>query len=147
MAFAGVLINNRTNRNAITAADERNTVTLKAAQNNMEATNEAAAQRGHEQWRRETVLEVINDILTVSEEVSRSLEYREDWSDPKVVRTETWLILDQIRAKAQLLRILTSSDLVRRCGDLNSALQSSMSTAIALHRLKDDASEQERLKL
>lgn len=64
------LLNDRTNRTAITAADERNRLTveitnsaadkrnqetLKAAQRNIEQANQAAEHREHDKWRREAI--------------------------------------------------------------------------------------------
>ncbi|MFD9992061.1 hypothetical protein ACFWXT_29575, partial [Bacillus cereus] len=62
----GILINNHTNRRAITAADERNQETINAAQSNVQLANTAAGDREHDKWRREATLGAVSAILDVT---------------------------------------------------------------------------------
>ncbi|GGK53962.1 hypothetical protein [Nocardia camponoti] len=77
--LGGILGINRTNREAIAAADERGRQALDAAQRHIELSNMVGDQRDHEAWRREAVLAAVASILETSASVRSDLASVQDW--------------------------------------------------------------------
>ncbi|QVI22899.1 hypothetical protein KHQ06_08025 [Nocardia tengchongensis] len=80
MTFTGIMVNNRTNRRAITAADERNHVTIEAAQRNVELANSAAQSREHDKWRRDALLATMSAVLDTYGRIRQKLFHDKNWN-------------------------------------------------------------------
>lgn len=149
-ALIGVLINNRTNRNAITAADERNRTTLDAAQRNIETTNAAvqrnidnanaaAERREQDKWRRESVLTAISSVLLSTADVRQTLWDTLDWKAESVEEVDSFgkEVHQNISACNRYitrLRVLSNPKIPHRCEDLLRTLTAAES--ITVQRLK-----------
>jgi hypothetical protein len=139
VALIGILTNNRTNRDAITAADERNQVILTAAQRSVELTNSAAEHREHETWRREAILTTVSSVLAVATEVRQQLSACHRWNVQSVEDIDSiGEDIDQtIWGRGGLthkLRVLSDRTIPNRCEDLLRTLTAARN--ITLQRLK-----------
>ncbi len=152
VALVGVLVNNRTNRDAITAADERNRVTIETAQRSTELTNSAAERRERDKWRRDSILAAVSTVLAVSEEVRDQLEGCAHWNatdadEIDAVGDEVARIIEGCHGTVSRLRVLSNRKIPNRCEDLLRTLTAAQ--AITLQRLKteldDDPSSKEVL--
>ncbi|WP_330254663.1 hypothetical protein OG874_09025 [Nocardia sp. NBC_00565] len=145
-ALIGVLINNRTNRDAITAADERNRTTLDAAQRNIETTN-AAAQRNIEsanaaaerreqdKWRRDQILTAISSVLQAAADVRQALWDTLDWKAESVEEVDRFgkQVQESISACNSFitkLRVLSNPKISNRCEDLLRTLTAAQSITV-----------------
>lgn len=106
-AITGVLISNRTNRSAIAAT-----------QRNVESTNSAAAEREHEKWRREQILQSATKILTTTHECHGILE-RDPAQQTAEQRIDILRTLGShqsaLLGHAQSLLMLGAHDLAQEC--------------------------------
>ncbi|MEV6427293.1 hypothetical protein [Nocardia sp. NPDC051463] len=139
VALIGVVINNRTNRGAIAAADERNQVILAAAQRTVELTNSAAEQRGHETWRRETILTTVSSVLAVATEVRQQLSACHRWNvgggeDIDRIGEDIEQTIWGRGGLINKLRVLSDREIPGRCEDLLRTLTAARN--ITLQRLK-----------
>jgi hypothetical protein len=145
----GVLINNRTNRDAITAADERNRTTLDAAQRNIETThaaaqrniddaNAAAERREQDKWRRESILTAISSVLLSAADVRQNLWDTLDWKAESVevdsFGKEVQQSISASNGNITRLRVLSNPKIPARCEDLLRTLAAAQS--ITVQRLK-----------
>ncbi|MEV6321947.1 hypothetical protein AB0M45_12240 [Nocardia sp. NPDC051787] len=131
-ALVGVLVNNRTNRAALTAADERNRVTLDAAQRNVELTNAAAERREQDKWRRESVLTAVSSVLAISSEVRRQLMHCDRWADDELDRVGAELrqtIAGSVGFISSL-RVVAHRKLPNRCEDLMRTLSAALNITL-----------------
>lgn len=149
-ALIGVLINNRTNRNAITAADERNRTTLDAAQRNIETTNAAvqrnidnanaaAERREQDKWRRESILTAISSVLLSTADVRQTLWDTLDWKAESVEEVDSFgkevhQSISACNRYITRLRVLSNPKIPHRCEDLLRTLTAAES--ITVQRLK-----------
>ncbi|MEV0298825.1 hypothetical protein [Nocardia sp. NPDC050710] len=152
VALVGVLVNNRTNRDAITAADERNRITLENAQRSTELTNAAAERRERDQWRRDSILAAVSSVLAVSEEVREQLGSCAHWNaedaeEIDAVGEAVERIIEGCGVTVSRLRVLSNKKIPNRCEDLLRTLTAAQN--ITLQRLKteldDDPSSKEVL--
>ncbi|WP_156371450.1 hypothetical protein [Nocardia arizonensis] len=152
VALVGVLVNNRTNRDAILAADERNRVTLETAQRSTEQTNSAAERRERDKWRRDSILAAVSSVLAVSEEVREQLGGCAHWNaqdaeEIDAAGDEIHRIIEGCHGTVSRLRVLSNRKIPNRCEDLLRTLTAAQ--AITLQRLKteldDDPSSKEVL--
>lgn len=161
-AVAGVLVNNRTNRQAIMAADTRSQQALDAArqqtntahrhaeaaqhqadatQQQVESVRGAGDGRANEQWHNDKVVAVVTDSLVMSGKIYQALRRDADWTDE--------LIGDLIRdledgsERANVLRIVSSDAHYKQWRRLADALSDALLSAVALQRkkLKEEAPE------
>lgn len=123
-AITGVLISNRTNRQAIEAADTRHREALDSALENLEATNTAAERREHEKWRRETILASLASVLDASNALCNRLYFYHRWSaaDLSSKHAENSKIVESTRVAISMLRLLANDGIADRCNDLSMAL-------------------------
>ncbi|WP_159080077.1 hypothetical protein [Nocardia suismassiliense] len=139
----GIVINNRANTRAITAADERNQTTLEAAQRNIELSNSAADTREHDKWRRDAVLESVSSILEVSEGIldalrrfeARQLGSTEEETDFTDLRTRLWSVSNS----ALKLQILSTHHLHRHTSQLQRGLAAAINDAESITRMSRTA--------
>ncbi len=152
VALVGVLVNNRTNRDAIVAADERSRATLETAERGNEQTNAAAERRERDKWRRDSILAAVSSILAVSEEVREQLASCAHWNAQDAdeidsVGEDVNRILEGCHGTVSRLRVLSGRKIPNRCEDLLRTLTAAQ--AITLQRLKteldDDPSSKEVL--
>lgn len=131
-ALVGVLVNNRTNRAALTAADERNRVTLDAAQRNVEVTNAAAERREHDKWRRESVLSAVSSVLAISSEVRQQLMQCDRWADDELDRVgeELRQTIAESVGFISSLRVVAHRKLPNRCADLMRTLSAALNITL-----------------
>ncbi|WP_067470861.1 hypothetical protein [Nocardia amamiensis] len=131
-ALVGVLVNNRTNRAALTAADERNRVTLDAAQRNVELTNAAAERREHDKWRRESVLTAVSSVLAISSEVRQQLMHCDRWADDELDRigAELRQTIAGSVGFISSLRVVAHRKLPNRCADLMRTLSAALNITL-----------------
>ncbi|WP_433678534.1 hypothetical protein [Nocardia sp. CA-119907] len=155
-ALIGVLINNRTNRDAITAADERNRTTLDAAQRNIETThaaaqrnidtaNAAAERREEDKWRRESILTAISSVLLAAADVRQTLWDTLDWKAESVDEVDTFgkevqQSISACNGYITRLRVLSNPKIPHRCEDLLRTLTAAQS--ITVQRLKVELDEE-----
>ncbi|WP_280473771.1 hypothetical protein [Nocardia asiatica] len=139
-ALVGVLVNNRTNRAAVTAADERNRVTLDAAQRSVEETNAAAERREHDKWRRESVLTAVSSVLAISSDVRQQLLRCDRWEadeldqvDEDIRRTVT-----ESRGFVSSLRVVAHRKIPNRCEDLMRTLTAALNISLQRRRIELD---------
>ncbi|ONM47482.1 hypothetical protein [Nocardia donostiensis] len=155
-AVVAVLVNNRTNRQAISAADARSQQALEAAQQQtadtarrqidvaqrqVESVHAAGEGRAHEQWRQDKVAAVVADSLVMSGRIYQALRRDTEWTDE--------LIGDLIRdledgsERANVLRIVSSDIHYKQWRRLADSLSDALLSAVALQRkkLKEDAPE------
>ncbi|MEV6257476.1 hypothetical protein AB0L97_29915 [Nocardia sp. NPDC051911] len=139
-ALVGVLVNNRTNRAALTAADERNRVTLDAAQRNVESTNAAAERREHDKWRRESVLTAVSSVLSISSDVRQQLLHCELWEADELdeVDTEIRQIITGSRGYISNLRVVSHRKIPNRCEDLMRTLTAALNISLQRRRIEFD---------
>ncbi|WP_433520776.1 hypothetical protein ACQPZ2_25655 [Nocardia pseudovaccinii] len=149
-ALIGVLINNRTNRDAITAADERNRTTLDAAQANIETThaaaernidnaNAAAERREQDKWRRDSILTAISSVLLAAADVRQTLWDTLDWKAESVEEVDSFgkevqQSISACNGYITRLRVLANPKIPARCEDLLRTLTAAQS--ITVQRLK-----------
>ncbi|WP_454194595.1 hypothetical protein [Nocardia sp. Marseille-Q1738] len=131
-ALVGVLVNNRTNRAAVTAADERNRVTLDAAQRSVEQTNAAAERREHDKWRRESVLTAVSSVLAISSEVRQQLMHCDRWADDELDRVgeELRQTIAGSVGFISSLRVVAHRKLPNRCADLMRTLSAALNITL-----------------
>jgi len=157
-AVTGVLVNNRTNRQAIMAADARSQQALDAARQqtntahrHAEATQrqaDAAQQQvesvhgnADDHWHNDKVVAVVTDSLVMSGKIYQALRRDADWTDE--------LIGDLIRdledgsERANVLRIVSSDVHYKQWRRLADTLSDALLSAVALQRkkLKEEAPE------
>ncbi|MFR9752706.1 hypothetical protein ACL02S_16950 [Nocardia sp. 004] len=127
-ALVGVLVGNRTNRAAVDAADERNRVTLDAAQRSVELTNAAAAHRDHEKWRRESVLSAVSAVLAISNDVRQQLLHCERWEAEELDRVGEELRRTITGSSGFIsgLRVVSQRKIPNRCEDLMRTLTAAL---------------------
>ncbi|MBF6298289.1 hypothetical protein IU459_12135 [Nocardia amamiensis] len=131
-ALVGVLLNNRTNRAAVSAADERNRVTLDAAHRNVELTNAAAERREHDKWRRESVLSAVSSVLAISSEVRQQLMQCDRWADDELDRVgeELRQTIAESVGFISSLRVVAHRKLPNRCADLMRTLSAALNITL-----------------
>ncbi|MFX0577475.1 hypothetical protein [Nocardia nepalensis] len=145
VALVGVVINNRTNRDAITAADARNQTTLDTAQRNIETSNAAAERREQDKWRRDSILTAVSSTLETAAAV------RQDLWDTLNLKAESVEDVDSfgkqvLESIATLngfitrLRVLANPKIPSRCEDLVRTLTAAQS--ITVQRLKVELDEE-----
>ncbi|MFG3620801.1 hypothetical protein [Nocardia sp. NPDC047654] len=139
-ALVGVLVNNRTNRAALTAADERNRVTLDAAQRSVESTNAAAERREHDKWRRESVLTAVSSVLAISSDVRQQLLRCERWEADELdqVDEEIRQIITGSRGFISSLRVVAHRKIPNRCEDLMRTLTAALNISLQRRRIELD---------
>ncbi|MEU7767634.1 hypothetical protein AB0B25_21225 [Nocardia sp. NPDC049190] len=151
-ALVGVLVNNRTNRAAVDAADERsritldaaderNRVTLDAAQRNVELTNTAAGRREHDMWRRESVLAAASSVVSTSADVRRQLLACDRW-DADELDLISQDVLETISAAREFissLRVLAHRKVPNRCEDLMRTLTAALNITVQRRRIELDS--------
>ncbi|MFE7742146.1 hypothetical protein [Nocardia sp. NPDC057455] len=139
-ALVGVLVNNRTNRAALTAADERNRVTLDAAQRSVESTNAAAERREHDKWRRESVLTAVSAVLAISSDVRQQLLRCERWETDELdqVDEEIRQIIIGSRGFISSLRVVAHRKIPNRCEDLMRTLTAALNISLQRRRIELD---------
>ncbi|MGQ4598661.1 hypothetical protein [Nocardia sp. R6R-6] len=131
-ALVGVLVNNRTNRAAVSAADERNRVALDAAQRNMELTNAAADRRDQDKWRRESVLSAVSSVLAISSEVRQRLMQCDRWDGAELDRIAAELsqTIGESVGFVSNLRVVAHRKLPNRCADLMRTLTAALNITL-----------------
>ncbi|MEU1548850.1 hypothetical protein [Nocardia sp. NPDC005745] len=139
-ALVGVLVNNRTNRAALTAADERNRVTLDAAQRSVESTNAAAERREHDKWRRESVLTAVSSVLAISSDVRQQLLRCERWEADELDRVDEEIrqIITGSRGFISSLRVVAHRKIPNRCEDLMRTLTAALNISLQRRRIELD---------
>ncbi len=139
-ALVGVLVNNRTNRAALTAADERNRVTLDAAQRSVESTNAAAERREHDKWRRESVLTAVSSVLAISNDVRQQLLRCERWEADELDRVDEEIrqIITGSRGFISSLRVVAHRKIPNRCEDLMRTLTAALNISLQRRRIELD---------
>ncbi len=139
-ALVGVLVNNRTNRAALTAADERNRVTLDAAQRSVEATNAAAERREHDKWRRESVLTAVSSVLAISSDVRQQLLRCDRWEADELdqVDEEIRQVITGSRGFISSLRVVAHRKIPNRCEDLMRTLTAALNISSQRRRIELD---------
>jgi hypothetical protein len=139
-ALVGVLVNNRTNRAALTAADERNRVTLDAAQRSVESTNAAAERREHDKWRRESVLTAVSSVLAISSDVRQRLLRCERWEADELDRVDEEIrqIITGSRGFISSLRVVAHRKIPNRCEDLMRTLTAALNISLQRRRIELD---------
>ncbi|MBF6169387.1 hypothetical protein IU486_32355 [Streptomyces gardneri] len=139
-ALVGVLVNNRTNRAALTAADERNRVTLDAAQRNVELTNAAAERREHDKWRRESVLSAVSSVLAISSDVRLQLLHCDRWEAEELdqVDDEIRQAVEGSRGFISSLRVVAHRKIPNRCEDLMRTLTAALNISLQRRRIELD---------
>ncbi|WP_157106817.1 hypothetical protein [Nocardia arthritidis] len=139
-ALVGVLVNNRTNRAALTAADERNRATLDAAQRSVESTNAAAERREHDKWRRESVLTAVSSVLAISSDVRQQLLRCERWEADELdqVDEEIRQIITGSRGFISSLRVVAHRKIPNRCEDLMRTLTAALNISLQRRRIELD---------
>ncbi|MEU1998671.1 hypothetical protein ABZ511_29880 [Nocardia gamkensis] len=139
-ALVGVLVNNRTNRAALTAADERNRVTLDAAQRSVESTNAAAERREHDKWRRESVLTAVSSVLAISSDVRQQLLRCERWEAEELDRVDEEIrqIITGSRGFISSLRVVAHRKIPNRCEDLMRTLTAALNISLQRRRIELD---------
>ncbi len=139
-ALVGVLVNNRTNRAALTAADERNRVTLDAAQRTVESTNAAAERREHDKWRRESVLTAVSSVLAVSSDVRQQLLRCDRWEAEELdqLDAEVRQIITGSRGFISSLRVVSHRKIPNRCEDLMRTLAAALNISLQRRRIELD---------
>ncbi|MGO4616693.1 hypothetical protein AB4305_19530 [Nocardia sp. 2YAB30] len=140
-AVVGVLLNNRTHRAAVTAADERNRVTLDAAQRNVELTNAAAERREHDKWRRESVLAAVASVLAISTDVRQQLLYCDRWAADELdeIGEDVLQTIAGARGFISNLRVLAHRKIPNRCEDLTRTLTAALNISLQRRRIETDA--------
>jgi hypothetical protein len=138
--LAGVIVNNRTHREGIAAADERGRQALDAAQRHVELSNMVGDQRDHEAWRREAVLAAVASILETSASVRADLTSCGEWD---LVTAEEIdgvgaqihkVIWDRPTAMLTRLRVVAHRRIPNKCEDLLRTLTAAQH--ITMQRLK-----------
>jgi hypothetical protein len=139
-ALVGVLVNNRTNRAALAAADERNRVTLDAAQRSVESTNAAAERREHDKWRRESVLTAVSSVLAISSDVRQQLLRCERWEADELDRVDEEIrqIITGSRGFISSLRVVAHRKIPNRCEDLMRTLTAALNISLQRRRIELD---------
>ncbi|MGK8521558.1 hypothetical protein ACRS6B_08355 [Nocardia asteroides] len=139
-ALVGVLVNNRTNRAALTAADERNRVTLDAAQRNVESTNAAAERREHDKWRRESVLTSVSSVLAISSEVRQQLLHCDRWAAGELDRVDEEIRQAIVGSRGCIssLRVVAHRKIPNRCEDLMRTLTAALNISLQRRRIELD---------
>ncbi|MGK8487911.1 hypothetical protein [Nocardia asiatica] len=139
-ALVGVLVNNRTNRAAVTAADERNRVTLDAAQRSVEETNAAAERREHDKWRRESVLTAVSSVLAISSDVRQQLLRCDRWEADELdqVDEDVRRTITESRGFVSSLRVVAHRKIPNRCEDLMRTLTAALNISLQRRRIELD---------
>ncbi|MFE7742849.1 hypothetical protein [Nocardia sp. NPDC057455] len=159
-AFVGVLINNRTNRRAISAADERNQIALDAAQRNVdatisaaarniEATNAASERREHDKWRREQIVAIVANALDIANTTCQRLWRKSEWNNDALLSLPSELhhIVEQSRAEANALKIIADDTLYRSWENLWAVLVNSLLAAYDFRKRHRDENYEEIVRL
>jgi hypothetical protein len=119
-AFTGVLLSNRTNRAAI-----------KVSQRNVDRTNQAAEDREHNKWRRETTLSTVTQALEISSDVYGQLwqmgRRRQELTDE--VEHSLRRTIDGLRRICNTLRVLSNSAIANDAMEIQSALNGAIRAA------------------
>ncbi len=139
-ALVGVLVNNRTNRAAVTAADERNRVTLDAAQRSVEETNAAAERREHDKWRRESVLTAVSSVLAISSDVRQQLLRCDRWEADELDQVDEDIrrTITESRGFVSSLRVVAHRKIPNRCEDLMRTLTAALNISLQRRRIELD---------
>ncbi|WP_280497022.1 hypothetical protein [Nocardia asiatica] len=139
-ALVGVLVNNRTNRAAVTAADERNRVTLDAAQRSVEEANAAAERREHDKWRRESVLTAVSSVLAISSDVRQQLLRCDRWEADELDQVDEDIrrTITESRGFVSSLRVVAHRKIPNRCEDLMRTLTAALNISLQRRRIELD---------
>ncbi|WP_155980870.1 hypothetical protein [Nocardia sp. CNY236] len=132
VALIGILINNRTNRAAVDAADERNRVTLDAARHTTELALAATQRHEHEQWRRESVLAAVSAVLAISGTVRQQLLHCERWHADEVdhIAEEIRRTITRSQDSISSLRVVSHRKIPNRCEDLMRTLTAALNITV-----------------
>ncbi|WP_328389999.1 hypothetical protein [Nocardia sp. NBC_00416] len=155
-AVIAVLANNRTNRNAIVAADERAQRTLAAAaqqQNDsakrqvdttrlqldaahhqVESAHAVALGQAGEHWRRDTVVAAVADSLGMSGRICQALRRDEEWTDELI--GDLIHDLEDGSDRANVLRLVGSDPHYKQWRRLADTLSDALLSALTLQRKK-----------
>ncbi|BDT93037.1 hypothetical protein IFM12275_30130 [Nocardia sputorum] len=138
--LVGVLVNNRANRAAVTAADERNRATLDAAQRNVELTNAAAERRELDKWRRESVLAAVSSVLAISSDVRQQLLHCDRWDAEELdeLDAEVRQVITGSRDFISTLRVVAHRKIPNRCEDLMRTLTAALNISLQRRRIELD---------
>ncbi|MCX0270124.1 hypothetical protein ACH474_19300 [Nocardia rhamnosiphila] len=156
VAVIAVLVNNRTNRDAIAAADERAQRTLAAAaqqQNDsakrqvdttrlqldaahhqVESAHAVALGQAGENWRRGTVVTAIADTLSMSGRICQALRRDEEWTDELI--GDLIHDLEDGSERANVLRLVGSDQHYKQWRRLADTLSDGLLAALTLQRKK-----------
>lgn len=164
VAVIAVLVNNRTNRDAIAAADDRAARTLSAstqqqtdsaqrqadtarqqldaAHHQVKSAHAVALLQSGEHWRRDTVVAVVADSLGMSSRICQALRRDEDWTDELI--GDLIHDLEAGSDRANVLRLVGSDPHYKQWRQLADTLSDALLAALTLQRKKlQDAPDEE----
>lgn len=136
----GVILVNRTHREALAAADERGRQALDTAQRHIELSNQVGSERDHQSWRREVVLSAVASILDTSAQVRTDLSSCSDWDLVTVEQIDavgaqiSKTIWEQSGGTLTRLRVVAHRRIPNKCEDLLRTLTAAQH--ITMQRLK-----------
>ncbi|WP_280500043.1 hypothetical protein [Nocardia farcinica] len=149
-ALIGFAVNNRTNRRAIEAADERHRETLEEARRGMELAHTAGERREHDKWRHEAVVAAVSSVLETSNSVRQQLWSCHRWEvddnfELEQVGADIHEALWGCNGTINRLRLLASPKIPNQCEDLLSTLGAARNITLQYLKLQldDEATSEE----
>lgn len=155
-AVIAVLVNNRTNRDAIAAADERaqrslsvaaqqqndsaqrqadtTRLQLDAAHHQVESAHAVALVQAGEHWRRDAVVAAVADSLGMSSRICQALRRDEEWTDELI--GDLIHDLEAGSDRANVLRLVASDPHYKQWRRLADTLSDVLLSALTLQRKK-----------